>query len=61
MKKVLKIIGVAVGTLLLVGLITGWILHEHLPKGASGTEADALAHKMLKALNYDAYKSTRYL
>ncbi len=61
MKRILKISGVAVGTLLLVGLIFGWILHEPLPKGASGAEADALARKMLEALNYDAYKSTRYL
>ena len=61
MKKALKIIGIAVGIILLLGLVIGWILHEPLPKGASGTEADALAHKMLDALNYDRYKATRYL
>ena len=35
--------------------------HEDLPTGKEGKEADALAAKMLKALDYEAYKSTNYL
>ncbi|MGZ0017084.1 hypothetical protein [Yeosuana sp. AK3] len=35
--------------------------NEDLPEGKQGKDADALAHKMLEALNYDAYKNTDYL
>ena len=33
--------------------------NETLPEGKQGTEADALASKMLKALNYDAYENLK--
>ena len=61
MGRLLKIIGIVVGVLLLGLLIFGWIQHEPLPKGQSGPKADALAHKMLTALNYKAFKNTRIL
>ncbi|MEM1336192.1 MAG: hypothetical protein AAF717_01720 [Bacteroidota bacterium] len=61
MKKILKILGAVVVVLLLIGVLIGWIAHEPLPEGRSGAEADALAHKMLKALNYKNYQTTRYL
>ncbi|WJJ95607.1 hypothetical protein [Algibacter luteus] len=35
--------------------------HEDLPTGIQGEQADALAYKMLDALNYEAYKSTNYI
>ena len=48
--------------LLVLGLfIWGWAVSEPLPKGNPGTEADALAHKMLNALNHESYKETRFL
>ncbi len=37
------------------------IYNEPLPEAQPSAEADMLANKMLKALNYDAYKETRYL
>lgn len=35
--------------------------HEDLPYGQQGVEADALAHSMLDALDYEAYKNTEYI
>ena len=61
MKRFLKLI---VGFLLfgiLALIFLGWLASEELPKGKTGPEADALAHKMLNALNYQAYKNTRFL
>ena len=61
MKKILKLIGIIFGLLLLVGLIWGVLANESLPTGDSGKEADALAQKMLGALNHDRYDETRFL
>ncbi|GMN08964.1 hypothetical protein MTsPCn9_05800 [Croceitalea sp. MTPC9] len=60
-KRILKIIGILTGVVLLGLFIYGWIINEPLPKGKSGAEADALAAKMLKAINYDSYKQTRFI
>ena len=61
MKKILKILGL----ILLVGIVAIGILYavynESIPEGKSGPEADALAEKMLKAINYETYKNTRFL
>lgn len=35
--------------------------HEDLPIGSNPEQADVLAHKMLDALNYEAYKNTNYI
>lgn len=61
MKKILKLFGILIGVGLLFILIFTWVKSEPLPEGKMGPEADELAHKMLKALNYDVYKNTRYL
>ncbi|WP_245726480.1 hypothetical protein [Pricia antarctica] len=37
------------------------IYNKPLPQGKSGIAADSFARKMLKALNYEAYKDTRYV
>lgn len=61
MKKLFKIIGIII---LAVGLFLAYYYYtnnESLPTGKQGVEADALANKMLTALNHDAYKSTRFL
>ncbi len=58
MYKLLKWIGIVLGSLLLVGLLTAWILHEPRPEGQSGPEADALARKMLAAVRADAWDTT---
>ncbi|WP_425658583.1 hypothetical protein [Tenacibaculum ascidiaceicola] len=61
MKKLFKILG----GLLLIGAIVLAVFYfknnESLPTGKQGPEADALATKMLKALNYEAYKTTRFI
>lgn len=61
MKKLFKILG----GLLLVGAIVLAVFYfknnESLPTGKQGPRADALATKMLKALNYEAYKTTRFI
>lgn len=61
MKIIFKVLGITIGllALLIAGLIA--ILDESLPKGHSNNEADVLAQKMLKVLNYDAYQNTRFL
>lgn len=65
MKKLLKIILKIAGGLIILGLVAFGILYavynEVLPEGKEGPAADALAEKMLKAINNDAYKNTRYL
>lgn len=65
MGKILKIILKIFGGLLLFGLVTFGILYliynQPLPEGGTGPEADALAKKMLKAINNEAYKETRFL
>lgn len=65
MKKPLKILLKILGVLLLLGLITFGtsyaIYNKPLPEGKTGPEADALAQKMLKAINHEAYQNTRFL
>lgn len=60
-KKIGKIV---FGTLLLLLVLAGIlyaIYNEPLPKGIRGENADDLAMKMLTALNYKAFKDTRFL
>ncbi|MGB3145079.1 MAG: hypothetical protein WBB24_13320, partial [Maribacter sp.] len=58
LKKIFKFIGV----LLLLGIIAFgvayYLYNEPLPTGESGPEADALANRMLEALNHKNYKNT---
>ncbi|MDF4222137.1 hypothetical protein PXC01_11110 [Maribacter sp. M208] len=60
-KKLFKLIGI----LFLLGLIGYGILYylynEPLPTGESGPEADALAYRMLDALNFKNYNNTKIL
>ena len=61
MKKLLKIVLITIGSLVVIGGILFLIFNEALPTGKQGEEADALAKKVLKALNHKAYKKTQYL
>ena len=65
MKKFFKILVKIVGALLLLALIGFGIAYavynEALPQGTPGPEADALAQKMLKAINNEEYQKTRFL
>ncbi|WP_298553825.1 hypothetical protein [uncultured Algibacter sp.] len=64
-KKILKIIAGIVIFLTLPSLLFFGFLYfkynEALPTGVQGEQADALAHKILNALDYEAYKSTNYI
>lgn len=64
-KKIFKIVSGAIIFLTLPSILFFAFLffkyNEDLPNGVLGEEADALAYKMLEALNYDAYKSANYI
>ena len=60
-KKFIKIL-LALLILLVVASIAFYsIYNEPLPTGKTGPQADALAQKMLKSINVEAFKNTRYL
>ncbi|WP_430408281.1 hypothetical protein [Kordia sp.] len=65
MKKIFKIIGKGIlGILVILLLLFAFAYlkyNEPLPSGITGTEADALATKMLTAVQHENYKNTRYL
>ena len=64
-KKILKIVmGVIIFFTLPSLLFFGFVYfkyNEDLPAGQQGPQADALAHKMLQALNHEAYLETNYI
>lgn len=60
--RILKIIGVFIGLLLLVFIVYSWNSKRQIPNKISTTaEADILAQKMLKSLNYEAWDSVKFL
>ena len=61
MKRIFKIIGITLIAIVVGLLVFGFIINKPLPEGTTGTEADALANKMLKALNYETYQQTRFI
>ena len=64
-KKPIKLVAGIIVFLTLPSLLFFGFLYmrynEDLPQGIKGTEADALASKMLNALNHDAYLNTDYI
>ncbi len=54
------IIFVTISSLLFLGFLY-FRYHEDLPIGANPEQADALAQKMLDALDYEAYENTSYI
>lgn len=64
-KKIFKIAtGIIIFLTLPSILFFGFVFfkyNEELPTGIQGEKADALAYKMLDALNYEAYKNTNYI
>lgn len=64
-KKIFKIItGVIIFFTLPSLLFFGFVFfkyNEDLPTGTKGEQADALAYKMLDALDYEAFKNTNYI
>lgn len=61
MKKILKISLILIALVVVAGAIFYFSANEDLPEGKSGNKADLLANKMLTALNYSAYRNTRFL
>ncbi len=60
-KKIVKILA-GVGIFVLVVLTVLYFIYDKsLPTGTSGPEAEALAKKMLNAINHEAYEDTRFL
>ena len=58
MKKIFKILGIIAGLVVFSGIVSYLILNEKLPIGQNPKEGDALAIKMLEALNKPAWDST---
>lgn len=65
MKRLLKnLLRIILGLFLLAGLVFALLYaayNQPIPTGTPGPEADALAKKMLTAINYDQYKETRFM
>ncbi len=61
MKKLFKFIGILLLLLIVAGIFFYFINNEPIPEGKKGKSADALAEKMLTALNNDAFKNTETL
>ena len=61
MKKLFKFIGILLLLLIVAGGIYYFANNESLPEGKKGKDADALAIKMLNALDGDAFDNTEIL
>lgn len=61
LRRIGKIVGIAIFVLASVLLCSYLFVNEKLPQGNQSTAADSLAKKMLRAVNHEAYKNTRYL
>jgi len=61
MKKIAKFLGIII--LVLILFIAGYYFtnNEAMPQGKTGPEAEALAQKMLKAIDHEAYENVAYL
>ena len=60
-KKLFKFIGILALVLAIGYGVLYYLYNEPLPTGESGPEADALAYRMLDALNYKNYNNTNVL
>ncbi|MBL7473492.1 hypothetical protein [Robertkochia sediminum] len=61
MKKIIKRILVFLLFVLLLGGVAYFVYNEPLPQGEKGPAAEALANKMLKAVNAVNYNKTRFM
>ncbi|WP_170254541.1 DUF2059 domain-containing protein [Phaeodactylibacter luteus] len=61
MKKALKITGLIVAALLALSVLGIWLAHTPRPEASPSPEADALARKMMEAVNAEAWEATRYV
>jgi len=61
LKKLFKLFGFLILLALVVFGILYYLYNEPLPKGESGPEADALAYRMLDALNYKKFNDSKII
>lgn len=59
MKKLLKWIGIILLALIALAVIAGIVMNKEKPVGKTGPAADALAQKVLTAINHTAWDSTK--
>ncbi len=59
MKKILKWIGIIIVSLIVLAVIAGIVMNKKKPVGQTGPEAEALAQKMMTAINQPAWDSTK--
>jgi hypothetical protein len=60
-RKLIKIVLVILVLAVVASIAVYSIYNKPLPTGTAGPQADALALKMLKSINEEAFKNTRYL
>lgn len=60
-KKLLRYLLIAIGVLIVAVGVVFLVLNESRPEGRSGPEAEALADKMLNAVNARSWKQTGFL
>lgn len=60
-RKLIKIVLVILVLAVVASITVYSIYNKPLPTGTAGPQADALAQKMLKSINEEAFKNTRYL
>ncbi len=58
MKKLLKILGIIVVIIFSAMIIGYFVLNESMPEGQAGPEADAMAERMMAAMNFQAWEDT---
>jgi len=61
MKNFFKWVGIVLGIIIIIAVAVAVVIHEPLPEGESGEAADALAQKMLAAINDSAWQETEFV
>ncbi len=61
LKKFLKGAAILIAVVAVITVVAGVIIHEPKPEGKAGPAADALAERMLAAIDYPAWDSTRFV
>ena len=61
MKKFFRWFGIGVGSLFFLIVLVGWAIHEPKPESNPSPEADALARKMVEAVDGAAWDTTTFV
>ena len=61
LKKILKWVAILIAVFGIGIFAAGYFMSESKPTGTTGSEADALANKMLQAINKPAWDSTKFV